>query len=80
MRFSTWLDTLVTEKGLDTEHLITVEGPSGENIIPLGCVLDAIKATSKREQEGIRTMLVKLDFRNAPILPYFEHLAKAIAQ
>ncbi len=79
MRFSKWLDTLVSEKGLDTEHTFTVEGESGPNSIPLGCVLDAIKAAPKHEQDGIKTMLVRLDFRAAPILPYFGHLAKALA-
>lgn len=27
------------------------------------------------EQRGIQTMIVKLDFVNAPILPFLEHLA-----
>lgn len=80
MRFSKWLDTLIEEKGYDLEHTFTVEGPSGSNHIPLGCLVDVIKQAPKHEQQAIKTMVVKLDFRNANILDYFGHLAKAIAQ
>jgi hypothetical protein len=80
MTFSKWLDTLVSEKGLDREHLFEKEGPSGLNIIPLGVVLDAIKSAPAHEQRGIKTMLVKIDFVNGSVLKYFEHLAGALAQ
>jgi hypothetical protein len=79
MRFNTWLDTLIDEKGYDTEHRFSVEGPSGENSIPLGCVLDAIKQAPKHEQAAIKANLVRLDFRNADLLRYFGHLAQALA-
>jgi len=79
MNFNTWLKTFVSEKGLDTEHRFFVEGPSGENSIPLGCVIDAIKMAPKHERDAIKTMLVKIDFRNGDVLDYFGHLAKALA-
>ncbi len=77
--FSEWLDTLVSEKGLDTEHVFTVEGPSGANFIPLGCILDLIHSAPNKEQKGIQDMLVRIDFRNGVVMDYFGHLAKAIA-
>lgn len=80
MRFSTWLDTLVSEKNYDPEHTFEVAGARGPNHIPLGCVVEAIKSAPKHEQAAIKTMLVKLDFRNADLLGYFGHLAKALAQ
>jgi hypothetical protein len=79
MTFRKWLDTLVSEKGLDTEQVLTVNGPSGANFIPLSIVLDAIKATSASEQAGIKNMLVRIDFRNGNVVDYFRHLAQAIA-
>ena len=79
MTFTRWLDTFTTEKGIDIEQILTVKGASGENMIPVGCVIEAIKSTSVREQNAIKTMLVKIDFHNAPVLPYFAHLAQAIA-
>lgn len=79
MTFSKWLDTLIEEKGYDTEDLIEVQGPSGLNVIPLECLIDAIKAAPAHEQAGIKAMIVRLDFRNADIMGYFRHLAQAIA-
>ena len=72
--------TFLEEKGIDLETPITVEGASGTNFMSVGVVLEHILIAPKREQNAIKTMLVKLDFYNAPIVPYFEHLAKAIAR
>jgi len=80
MTFANWLDTLVAEKGIDTEMVIEVEGASGTNFMPLEIVLEAMKATSAAEQKGIKTMLVKIDFLNGNVVNYLKHLAKAIAR
>lgn len=78
--FTTWLDTFIDEKGLDLERVFVVEGKEwGTNHILLGCVIDAIKAAPAHEQASIKSMLVKIDFRNGNLYHYFEHLAKAIA-
>lgn len=79
MTFTKWLDTLVSEKNLDTDQMFLVAGPSGENHIPLAIVLDAIKSAPAHEQAGIKNMLVKIDFRNGDVCHYFKHLAQAIA-
>jgi hypothetical protein len=77
--FTKWLDTFIAEKGIDTETVLTVEGASGANYIPLGCLVDAIKSAPATEQRAIKHTIVRLDFINAPVLPYFGHLARAIA-
>jgi len=79
MTFNTWIDTFTTEKGLDMDRVFTVEGACGPNYIPLGCVIEAVKATSKREQEQIKTTIVKIDFMNGDVCHFFNHLAKALA-
>lgn len=79
MTFTKWLDTFTAEKGLDMEQVFAVPGPSGTNHIPLGCVVDAIKSAPTHEQAGIKSMIVKIDFRNGDVTKYFEHLAQAIA-
>lgn len=79
MNFKKWLHTFLEEKGIDLDTVVEAEGPSGTNHIPVSCLVDAMLAAPKHEQDGIKTMIVRLDFRNAPILPYFAHLAKAIA-
>lgn len=79
MTFATWIDTFVNEKGLDTDQIFEVEGPSGPNFIPLECVISAIKQTSGAEQSSIKTTIVKIDFMNGDVCHFFKHLAKAIA-
>jgi hypothetical protein len=79
MTFTKWLETFVSEKGLDTDQVFTVPGKSGDNHIPLECVLDAIKGAPAHEQAGIKSMIVKIDFRNGDVCHYFKHLAQAIA-
>lgn len=77
--FEKWLDTLISEKGIDTETVLEVSGTSGANFIPLECLISTIKQAPKHERDGIKTMLVKIDFVNGSILDYFRHLARAIA-
>jgi len=79
MTFTKWLDTFTTEKGLDLEQVFTVAGPSGENHIPLGCVLDAIKQAPAHEQVAIKSKIVQIDFRNGDVCHFFKHLAGALA-
>lgn len=79
--FSKWLDTFLDEKGIDTEEVLEVKGKSwGTNYIPVGVLVQALKSAPKHEQEAIKTMLVKIDFRNAPVRPYLAHLGQAIAR
>lgn len=77
--FTTWLDDFVKEKKFDLEALFEVEGESGLNLIPLAVVVDALKATSPREQKAIQRVIVRLDFLNQDCLGYFGHLAQALA-
>ena len=79
MTFSKWIDTFLSEKGIDGEHALTVTGPSGENSIPVACLVEMMKSAPKHEQQGIKTMIVKIDFRNGDVLDYFRHLARAVA-
>lgn len=79
--FATWIDTFVDEKGIDTEHIFTKTGPVwGENIIPLGVVVEHMKIASAKEQAGIKDILVKIDFANGDVMHFFDHLAGALAR
>ena len=79
MTFAKWIDTFNDEKGIDLEARVTVEGASGMNSIPIGAVVDAIKAAPAHEQAGIKRMIVRLDFLNKSVVDYYRHLAQAIA-
>lgn len=74
-----YLNNLLAEKGIDKEEILEVEGQSGVNFIPVGCVVEAILMAQKAEQEKIRKILVQIDFMNGDILHFFKHLSKAMA-
>jgi len=78
--FQKWFDTFIQEKGIDTDQLMDIPGPSGSNLMPLGIVTDTIRnSCPKQEQCQIKGQLIFLDFNNADIVDYFKHLAQAIA-
>ena len=79
MTFAKWLDTFISEKGIDLDQTLTVEGSSGANYMPVQIIVDAIKSASASEQSQIKAMIVKIDFVNGDILHFFRHLGKAIA-
>ena len=79
MTFEKWLDTLVEEKGLNTDHVFEVDGESGTNYIPLAVVLEHINIAGRQEKAHIKTKLVMVDFINGNVMHFFRHLAQAIA-
>lgn len=78
--FDEWLDMFISEKEIDTDTIIEVEGPSGLNIMPVGVVIEHIKITTPEEQHQIKDILVKIDFFDGDVLHFFRHLAQAIAK
>lgn len=82
MTFANWIDTFIEEKGIGRDVTITAGGAMGTNIIPVGILIDAIKAAPERERIAIKGTLVKIDFRapgRKPVLDYLAHLGQAIA-
>ena len=65
MTFNKWLDTLVEEKGLDTEFVFECEGTDwGTNYIPLGAVIEFIKGCDASVKKKVKDTLVMIDFEN----------------
>lgn len=80
MKFSSWLDTFLDEKGIDSEEVLEVEAFDGTvNHIPVGCLVETMKTVTASEQKQLKTLLVKVDFRNGDVRHCLTHLAKAIA-
>lgn len=77
--FNNWIAAFISEKGIDLEQILIVEGESGPNRIPVGCVIEQIQAAPRSEQAQIKNMLVKIDFKNGDVLHFIKHLAKAMA-
>ena len=79
MTITKWLDTLINEKNIDLEKTFELFSKDGTwNLMPYGCVIEAIKSAAKHEQAAIKNTLVKIDFLNGDICHYFRHLAQAL--
>jgi hypothetical protein len=76
-----YLETLISEKGLDLEGtIIEVEGQDwGLNIIELGAVVDYIMASGPANQAQVKDTLVKIDFHNGDVMHFFKHVASFMA-
>ncbi|KXS54995.1 MAG: hypothetical protein AWU57_591 [Marinobacter sp. T13-3] len=59
--FNDWLDTFIKEKNIDTEQNLIANGPSGDNIMPVEVVVEAIKGAPAHEQDQIKDTLVMID-------------------
>lgn len=79
--FNTWLDTFMSEKGIDMEEVIEVDGSEewGTNYIPVGVVIEHMKIASSQEQAQIKSIFVQIDFKNGDVMHFIHHLARAIA-
>jgi hypothetical protein len=80
MTFSKWIRTFLSEKNIDLDKNLEIEGPSGLNIMPVEILVEAMEQASQAEQEGIKAMIVKIDFVNGDVLDFFKHIGQAIAR
>ncbi|WP_124712938.1 hypothetical protein [Mycolicibacterium nivoides] len=81
--FTKWIDTFLDEKDVNLDHTFVIETPGHQwesHLIPVAVVVEVAKSVSASEQLQIKNTLVRLDACNQPVLPYFEHLAKALAE
>ena len=80
--FARWIDTFVSEKGLNTEHVFTVQTDDfwGTHLIPLAVVIEAAKSAPLAEQAQVKKAFVMIDFKNGDVMHFFEYLAKGLAQ
>jgi hypothetical protein len=77
--FCSWLDTFITEKGLDLDHTFEVEGDGGLNLIPLGAVIETMQAWPDGLQAKTKGKLVSIDFANGNVVPFFKGIAGVMA-
>lgn len=80
MAFCGWLNTFLSEKGVDLTDSFEVEGSVyGVNLMTYENVVEAMSVAPAAEQRAIKTMFVKIDFVNGDVRRYLRHLAQAIA-
>lgn len=79
MRFNQWIDLFLLEKDIDSEEVLQVEGLLGPNFIPVGSLVESLKGTNAKNQNQIRSIMIRIDFQNGDVRSLLRHLAKAIA-
>jgi len=76
MQFNTWLDTFIAEKKIDLEETFSLEDcAQNYHVIPYGVIVEHIKIAPKNEQAEIRSIIVRLDFKNGDVRHFLRHLA-----
>lgn len=71
----TYLENLITEKGVDLEADIGIEGHIG---LTYQMLIDFIVSEAKPQHPQIRATLVKIDFLNGDVFDYLRHLARGM--
>lgn len=78
MKFKTWINTFMVEKGIDPEHIMEIEGGEwGTNFVPVGCVIEYITAMPAIH-DGFKAKVVEIDFKNGDVMDFFKHCAKGM--
>ena len=75
----TYFDRFFEEKEI-AYQMFEIEHDGYTHMIGTDVVIEGIKNAPPAEQAQIREMLVRLDFHNAPIVPFLRHLAGAMVK
>ncbi len=79
-KFNNWLDKFIKEKGINLSESFTVDVDGVGHLFDYENIVEQIKNTSPKQQEGIRTMLEKIDIDNRDVKAYFRHLAVSLSK
>jgi hypothetical protein len=76
---ASYLRRFFAEKALE-DQTYEITAPDGMlHLIPTGCVIEAIMAAPAREQDGIASILRRIDFANGDVHHFLRHLAQPLA-
>lgn len=78
MRFGKWLDTFLSEKGIELDEYLDTYRGEEFRALPVAFVAEHIKIAPPTEREAIKTMLIKIDFKNGDVRDYLAHLGAAL--
>ena len=76
MNFNKWIDTFISENEIYIDHEFTVESNNNIHFVSLGCLIEFIKKMPENIKGKIKDKLVYLDFHNADVIDFFNHMAK----
>jgi len=78
MTFINWFDTFTAEKKIPYIAWEINSEDGTTHMIDNNVVMEHIRISSKSEQNGIKNVLVKIDFANGDVNHFFKHLATAL--
>lgn len=80
MKFNIWLNTFLSEKQINRDYVFEIPCSIwGIQIIPLEVVIEFINGAPEFQQQ-VKSTLIMIDFKNADVMHYFEHLATGLAK
>lgn len=75
--FVNWFDTFIAEKNLENIDIDWIINHNGvDHFIGSDVVFEGIRNAPKNEQMEIKNMIVKIDFKNGDVVPFFKFLAE----
>lgn len=79
MKFDKWLDTFVSEKGINLDEMFPIERDGKVYVRDYKFVIDALKERfTFEEKELIKKQIVGLDFVNADFKKYFQKVGSSL--
>lgn len=82
MNFVQWFDTLVEEKGIDTEQVFEVDadGVFGNHFIPFYVLREFVCGMPANIKADIKTTIVKIDFLDGAVENYLQYIAEGMVK
>lgn len=81
MKFNSWLDVFLEEKGIDLEQTFELTSSKGVyNLMSYRVVVEHMKIANSTEQAAIKDMIVKIDFKNGDVRHFLRHLGQALVE
>ena len=82
MTFIQWFDTLVEEKGIDTEQVFEVEagGVFGNHYVPFAVLREYVGGLPANLKADIKETIVKIDFVNGAVEHYLQYIAECMVK
>lgn len=80
MPFDEWIDTFLSEKGVDMDHIFAVETKKNTHYVDLRVLIENLKVSGPTIQNKVKTTLIQIDFRNGDVMHYLRFLAEGLCQ
>lgn len=78
MKFETYLNTYLEEKGISKDEDIFINDGAIEHFLNVGVVVEFMTGLSQDDQQAIKKKLVQIDFFNGDIRDFLKFVARGM--